>query len=111
MAKFHKTKDREEAYRNAINLWLSSKPFPGEASNISVCKGIIEQNKERRKNLRNVSGTMLGEDLRLGVSLPPGLYYVLSNIERQHGREFLKDKSDLRWFARRFPQFCIYERI
>jgi hypothetical protein len=103
-----KTDDRERAYRSAINLWLKSDP-----ENMAVCRAIIEQNKMRREGMSNSYGASKEHfsDLRIGVSLPPGLYYVLLNLERFHGREFMKDKRDLHWFARKFPQFCICERI
>ena len=108
-----KTKDREEAYRFAINLWLKAAPLPGEYSNISVCSAIIKQNAERRKKMANIYGATKENpgDLRVGLSLPPGLYYVLLKLERFHGNEFMKDKKDLYWFMKKFPQFCIVERI
>lgn len=91
-----------------INMWLKAAP-----ENVAVCKAIIEQNKERRR----VAYSEYGEskehpkDLRLGISLPPGLYYALLKLERFHNREFLETKKDLWWFARKFPQFTIAERI
>jgi hypothetical protein len=108
MAEFRKTKDREEAYRNMMNVWLQNSP-----QNQAVLQAIIIQNKERGKNLSSVYGasTEHPKDLRIGVSLPPGLYYCLLNLERQHGNTFLETKKDLWWFARKFPQFCIMERI
>jgi hypothetical protein len=105
---WHKTKDREEAYRNAINIWLKANP-----DNQVVCKQVIEQNKFRRNESYNVYGGTRDnpKDLRIGISLPPGLYYTLLNLEKFHGNEFMKDKQDLHWFARKFPQFTIMQRI
>jgi hypothetical protein len=51
------------------------------------------------------------KDLRLGLSLPHGLYYSFVGYERMHGREFMKEKDELVWFAKHFPQFVIAERI
>jgi hypothetical protein len=103
-----KTNDREEAYRTAINLWLKSNP-----ENVAICKAVIEQNKTRRETADNIYGASKTnpKDFRMGLSLPPGLYYVLLKLERFHGREFMKDKKDLWWFAHKFPQFTICERI
>jgi hypothetical protein len=106
-----KTSDREEAYKQAINMWLRMAPLPGEPSNMVVCKAVIEQNKKRKARIDNTFGESQGGNMRIGVSLPPGLYYTLQSLERFHGREFMKDKKDLRWFARKFPQFTIMERI
>jgi len=108
MAKWHKTKDREEAYRNMINMWLTADP-----ENMKVCRQIIVQNKERRSLTHNSFGASKEnpKDIRLGLSLPPGLYYVLQGLERMHKKEFMTTKEDLWWFARRFPQFTIAERI
>ena len=109
--KWSKTNDREEAYRSAINMWLKCPPLFGEPSNFDVCRAIIEQNKYRREKLDNSFGESQEGAMRVGISLPPGLYYVLLKLEKFHGREFMKDKADLRWFSRKFPQFCIWERI
>lgn len=108
MANWHKTNDREEAYRAMINMWLKADPV-----NVIVCKAIIEQNKQRKKEAHNSFGgaRYSPKDLRVGLSLPPGLYYALLKLERFHGREFMKDKKDLWWFAKKFPQFTVAERI
>ena len=89
-------------------MWLRADP-----ENVKVCYAVIEQNRVRRQELQNSSGKSKGnpKDLRLGLSLPPGLYYILKNLEKFHGREFMRDKKDLYWFARKFPQFTISERI
>jgi hypothetical protein len=50
-------------------------------------------------------------DLRMGLSLPHGLYYSLLGYERLHGRNFMNTKKELIWFAKHFPQFVIAERI
>jgi hypothetical protein len=102
------TRDRETAYRSAINTWLKADP-----QNLVICKNIIEQNKERRKGMRNDFGStrMHGKDLRIGLSLPHGLYYTLMGLERLHDRKFMATKEDLRWFAKTFPQFCVVSRI
>lgn len=103
-----KTLDREKAYRAVINVWLKSSP-----ENIAVTKAIIKQNKYRRASAQNTFGSMKGfeKDLRIGLSLPHGLYYSLVQYERMHDREFMQDKKDLWWFAKKFPQFTICERI
>lgn len=102
------TRDRETAYRNAINTWLKADP-----QNMVGCKRIIEQNKLRRANNFDSFGGMKEnpKDIRLGLSIPQGLYYMLNNLEKLQGRTFMKDKEDLYWFAKHYPQFMVAERI
>lgn len=104
----HKTGDKEAAYRTVINVWLKSDPY-----NIDITKAIIKQNKYRRALLKDCYGGVgsIPQDMRLGLSLPHGLYYALQGYERMHGREFMREKSELVWFAKKFPQFVIAERI
>ena len=102
------TRDRETAYRAAINTWLKADP-----NNLIDCKRIIEQNKERRKGMKDDFGGLRGHkrDMRIGLSLPHGLYYTLVGLERIHDRKFMATKEDLRWFSKKFPQFMVCERI
>lgn len=104
----HKTGDKEAAYRTVINVWLKSAP-----ENVGLCAALIRQNKDRQAALNDSYGrtTFAPDDMRIGLSLPTNLYYTLVGYERHHGREFLKTKEELRWFARKFPQFVIAERI
>ena len=103
-----KTRDRETAYRAVVNTWLKANP-----ENTQYCGQVIQQNRERKLLNSDEFGSMneFPDDVRIGLSIPVGLYYVLLKFERMHGREFMKDKKDLRWFAKKFPQFCIVERI
>lgn len=104
----HKTGDKEAAYRSVINVWIKSSP-----ENFNLVKALIKQNKRRQVMLRDAYGrtAFAGDDMRIGLSLPTNLYYTLVAYERMHGREFMKTKEELRWFARKFPQFVICERI
>lgn len=102
------TRDREKAYQAVINTWIKAKP-----ENFDCCVEIINQNKERKSGMRDSFGSVkqFPKDIRIGLSLPPGLYYTLQQYERMHDDEFMKTKADLRWFARKFPQFCVVDRI
>ena len=101
------TRDREKAYRQVINTWLK---LP---QNYEYAAQVIQQNKERRLQANDPFGGMKQnpKDLRIGLSIPVGLYYTLDKYEKMHDGEFMRTKADLWWFARKFPQFCIVERI
>ena len=109
-ATFHvnKTQDKESAYRAIINTWLRA-----DRENIDICRNVIQQNKRRKAMLSDVYGRthLMHNDMRIGLSLPTGLYYALQGYERMHGNEFMTTKKDLHWFARKFSQFTICERI
>ena len=125
------TRDRETAYRAVINTWLKDRtPYCIECgekyrkgfqccdsmkvmTNFLYTQYIVQQNKQRREESYNDYGSMKmhPKDIRCGLSLPISLYNMLDNFEKMHGSRFLKDKKDLHWFARRFPQFCIMKRI
>ena len=101
------TRDRETAYRALINAYLKGQ------GNFEECHKIVEQNKMRKDACKDCFGGTREnpKDLRIGLSLPPQLYYMLQRFERTHDREFMQTKEDLRWFARKFPVFTIAERI
>lgn len=109
-----KTNNKEEAYKQVINLWLRESP-----ENFDVCTQVVAQNKARQAELSNGYGCTKGnpKDLRIGLSLPVGLYYTLVKYERMQNEwrekkvEFMQDKDDLYWFMKHFPQFCIAERV
>ena len=102
------TKDREKAYRQVINTWLKA-----STENFNYAAQVIQQNKERKLKMNNPFGGMkeTPKDIRIGLSIPVGLYYTLDKFEKMHEGEFLKTKADLRWFAKKFPEFCIIERV
>jgi len=104
----HKTGDKEAAYRTVINVWLKSSP-----ENFNLARALIKQNKRRQAQLKNPYGgtAFAPDDMRIGLSLPTSLYYTFVGYERLHGREFMKEKDELRWFAKHFPMFTICERI
>ena len=102
------TRDREKAYTAVINEYIKSSP-----EHWDEVYRVIQQNKERKQGMKDDFGSTQAypDDIRVGLSIPPGLFYFMQNYERMHDREFLQTKEDLRWFARKFPQFCIIRRI
>lgn len=125
------TRDRETAYRCAINQWLKDRtPYcihcdtkyrkgvtccheMAVYTNWTLTQQIIAQNIIRREKQNDDFGGMVGhpKDIRVGLSMPTSLYNFLDNYEKMHGRRFMSTKKDLRWFARKYPQFCIIKRI
>jgi hypothetical protein len=104
----HTTRDKETAYRTVINIWLRA-----DKGNIDIARAIIKQNKFRQRLLNDAYGGAKENplDMRIGLSLPHGLYYSLVGYERLHGRNFMTTKEEMVWFAKKFPQFVICERI
>lgn len=100
--------DKEAAYRKVINMWLRSSP-----ENVDTTRAIIKQNKFRKAMMKDPYGGTAENpmDMRIGLSLPHGLYYSLQGYERLHNRQFMNTKEELVWFARKFPQFVVCERI
>ena len=109
-----KVNNRKEAYDQAINLWLKESP-----ENFDTCMKVIYQNKQRQSEMRDIHGGSRDnpKDLRIGLSLPLGLYYTLVGYERMQNEwrdkkvEFMSTKEDLVWFSKNYPQFVIVERI
>jgi hypothetical protein len=91
-------------------MWLKADP-----KNIQYCREIIAQNKKRRAMLDNEFGAMTKcpKDMRLGLSIPTDLYYLLDQYERMHGdeRKFLESNEDFTFFAKHFPQFVVPSRV
>ena len=73
------TKDREKAYRQVINTWLKASP-----ENFNYAGEVIAQNKERKLKMNNPFGGMskTPKDIRIGLSIPVGLYYTLQKSDR-----------------------------
>lgn len=103
-----KTQDKVSAYRQVINMWLRA-----NKENIDTTRAIIKQNKFRKAMMKDAYGGVAENplDMRIGLSLPHGLYYSLQGYERLHKREFMTTKDELVWFAKNFPQFVVCERI
>jgi len=74
---------------------------------------VIAQNKIRRSKLNDKFGGTRNnpQDMRIGLSLPVGMYYALLHFERMHNRGFMENKNELTWFAKKFPQFVVPEKI
>jgi hypothetical protein len=125
-----KTSNRFEAYTAVINECLKDPQlycnncgktfFTGDSrccedpqigDNAGVCSAIIKQNIEKREVLKNDHASFHGNAMRLGLSLPPFLYEALKNYESKYQRKFLDSKSDIDWFMKNFPQFCIPRRL
>ena len=82
-------------------------------TNWTYTQQIVAQNVLRREQQHDDFGGMVGhpKDIRVGLSMPTALYNYLDSYEKMHGRRFMSDKKDSRWFARKYPQFCIIKRI
>ena len=126
-----KTDKRDEAIHAIINVWLKDKTpycnncnenYPGEyfpccenpqvGRNMDHCRGLINQNKEFQKTRLNSYASTADKTLRWGASLPPRLYLYLNSYCKENGEDGLfNEKYDVIWFAKKFPQFAIPERL
>jgi hypothetical protein len=124
-------KGRYKEYRKFINEWLTSQAiycgncgmpyFPTEKAccgsprigkNFDHCWAVVIQNKARRKESDNEFASNKTNTMRLGVSMPPALLRALETFSTEKlGRKLFDNKTDIRDFARAFPQFAIMERI
>jgi len=128
-----KTKSREDAYRAIINTWLKDQTFycnncgktfdkmkdspfcceePHIGKNIDHCKGIIDQNKEMSKSRKNKFASVDSKTFRWGLSLPINLFYTIDNWKKGQGKEGLfREKGEITWFMKKFPQFRIPKKV
>lgn len=128
-----KVDNKEKTVRNAIEIWLrderiycnncdvdyGDKPMPccedpQIGRNVDHCRGVIKQNKAIRDSRKNAFASNDDKTIRWGLSLPPKLLQFLDvffktyTIEKQG---IFKEEGELVWFARKFPQFAIPERL
>ena len=128
-----KTKNKEDAYRAIINVWLKDQTLycnncgkefrperdnpmccdmPHIGKNIDHCKGIIDQNKELMKTRKNDFASTKGKDIRWGLSLPISLFYTIDSWKKGQGMKGLfMDDGEITWFMKKFPCFRIANRV
>jgi hypothetical protein len=134
-----KVDQKEKVVRKAIDMWLKDpsiycnwcgKQYEGDdvkyipsnsccespqiGRNIDHCMAIIKQNRELRETRRNSFASTQDKSIRFAVSLPPTLLGFLDKFFRQFSDDkkgIFKEEGELTWFAKRFPQFTIPERV
>lgn len=81
-------------------------------NNVQVCEAIIEQNKDIRATRLNDFGSTKDKSWRLGVSLPPSLYYTIDKWKRANtGVGLFNEPDEMTWFAKKFPVFATCKRV
>jgi len=125
-----RTNNKEKAFRAVINTWLKDKTvycnacgkdFSGDPNcceepqigrNMDHCMGVIKQNKMIRETRANDFASTSDKTLRLGVSIPPGLYTLLDNFKTMNGKpKLFREDGELNWFMKTFPQFRTANRV
>ena len=131
-----KTPNKELAFRAVINTWLKDKtyycntcgqiyPFDGTCcespfvgTNVDIFLALVKQNKETTKTRFNEFGSNKAKNIRWGLSIPIGLHNVLDNWKKmQIGNDgkplpgLFKEKGEVVWFGKKFPQFKIAQKM
>ena len=128
-----KVDKKEDIVRNAINMWLKDDsvycnncnvPYgempmpccenPQVGRNIDHCRGVIVQNKAIRDTRKNAFASTTDKSIRWGLSMPPRLFHFLDTFFKTYTIEkqgIFKEDGELVWFAKKFPQFSIPERL
>jgi hypothetical protein len=81
----------------------------------------VEKVKERRKLMADQEFGVVRDDLkswqkygadsiRIGLSLPEKLYNTLDTLLMGEDERFCEAKGEIRWFAKKFPEFFIPEK-
>jgi hypothetical protein len=130
---FIKTTSKVIAIKAFLNEWLKDPTFycgncltkfnpnfhviesccetPAFGRNIDHTRLVIKDNLRMKKDLLNETGATSKGVMRLGVNIPPQLYYDLERYFKAHGEKFLADNKELREFMKAFPMFCIPNKI
>lgn len=109
----------EQLYCNNCEAIYGEKPMPccenpQVGRNIDHCRGVIKQNEQIRQTRKNMYASTDDKSIRWGVSLPPKLLQFLDTFFKMYSTEkkgIFKEEGELVWFARKFPQFSIPERL
>lgn len=56
------------------------------------------------RNFGKLKGT---SELRVGVSLPRRIYDIFSYVLKGEEKPFGEEKAEMKWFAKKYPQFVI----
>lgn len=130
---FTKTTSKVIAIKSFLSEWLKDPTFycgnclerwnpnyhtiesccesPAFGRNIDHTRAVIKDNKRIKDTLLKETGANKDSTFRMGVNLPPQLYYDLDRYFKAHGEKFLSDQKELREFMRAFPMFCIPNKI
>lgn len=120
---------REDAIRSLINVWLKLPQqtcancgadwdgqncceFPVICNNETALRKFFEELREARDTRLNQYASNKDKSMRWGVSLPANLYHFLNTAMRKmYNEKLFTKKHDMTWFAKKFPQFKVPERI
>lgn len=126
-----KTNKKEDAIKAAINTWLKdSTKYCNECNedynpvefpccdrpmildNLQATQLIIRQNKVTQDSRANDLAQTQDKSMRWGISMPPRLYFMLEKYVKAHGDKGLfREKGDITWFMKKFPQFKIPKTV
>jgi hypothetical protein len=125
------TEGKWKEVRDFINLWLKEPNLycnycgrdydkydpeiccenPQIGSNFTICKALIEQNKQIKASRANSFASDDKKILRYSVSLPPRLLMDLEKAFKVKGQKLFDNSEELHQFMKKFPQFCIPKDI
>lgn len=123
--------NRADAIKALINTWLKFPMkscatcgvdyMPGEpmcceapviCTNQVALEYFFKDLREVRETRLNCYGSNKDKTMRLGVSIPAGLYTFLDmSMNKMYGQKLFDDKHNTVWFAKNFPQFQVPERM
>lgn len=124
-----KTTDKFTAIHAFINEWLKDKtlycascgtPYiegfecceePEITDNYTHAKMVIDGIKEQKKCYTNVFASNKGKNFRPTVRLPKRLYHDIEKYLSTYGEKFLSNERDMLRFAKKFPMFCLPEKL
>lgn len=89
---------KKKAYDEIIDTWLKADP-----ENVADILILTEQNQKLKETRKNELASTDDKGMRWALSLPQGLAYVFMNQKP----ELFRDKKELHWFMKNYPQFCI----
>lgn len=92
--------------------WVPCCESPEIGTNWDVTKIIIEENKEMRKTRNNEYASTKKKDFRMKSRIPPKLYQDMkAYFSKEYNEKIFSDKNEVNKFIRKFPVFCIPDRI
>lgn len=129
-----KTKDKWDAAKSVINLWLADQTLhcnncgekfnadlwkegpcceePEIGRNMDHLKGVINENKRIREQAKNDYSANDDKNLRIGLAMPPSLLLTLEDYFKKHGGEKLfRNNQEMHSFMKKFPMLCTARKV
>lgn len=94
-------KVRKQFIVDTVEMYMKNYPEEYQEFLEYIASRKIELND---RNFGKLKGT---SELRVGISLPRRIYDIFSYVLKGEEKVFGEEKGEMKWFAKKYPQFVV----